>query len=72
MSDKRKRIGWCHECGNVSVDGLNFSEAPSDDGDLAGYLECARCGAVGPFAYIHQASLVASVERTQAEWPLKS
>lgn len=36
---QRRSIAWCGKCGNVSVDGINFSR-------VDGGLQCAACGAV--------------------------
>jgi hypothetical protein len=48
---QRRSIAWCGRCGNISVDGINFTR-------VEGGLECAGCGAVSPhFEYIRRSSL---------------
>lgn len=54
---QRKRIAWCGNCGNVSVDGFNFGE-----GSAPGLLRCAACGTEGPYAYSQQAALLARLQ----------
>lgn len=54
---QRESIAWCGECGNVSVDGINFAEAGE-----RGYLRCAACGSVGPFEYRRVAPSPSSAE----------
>lgn len=52
MNDQRKTIAWCGNCGNISIDGINFF----DDNDN-GYLTCAHCSMHGPFKYIQEVSI---------------
>ena len=47
---ERKQIAWCGTCGSISVDGLNFGRVNLTH-PYPGWLECASCGAVGPWAF---------------------
>lgn len=53
------------------MDGINFSEH-HEGPDIAGWLECAACGDVGPFAYVQQDALIGVVERMNEKWPLNA
>lgn len=44
---ERDRIAWCHHCGNVSVDGINFHEEEPG----SGWLRCLACGYEGQFSF---------------------
>lgn len=56
---QRLSIAWCGQCGNISVDGINFERVTKDA------LQCLACGAVSQhFEYIRRSALpVDTVER---------
>lgn len=58
---RRTRIAWCGECGNTSVDGVNFGTPNLDEPWI---LQCMRCGTKGPWAFYREAYILHGMYET--------